>query len=188
MLARLGVEIVDLGVVRDDPAKLEAHSGKLHRPMPSLPPAVSVGEADFIKQMMAKLGEVLFWKIAMRPGRPMAFSRSEIPTCSACRNPVAVMVTFYAFVRDALLHRRQDGRSFSAPAGEIFVPLRKVQDAPNTSAASCNRKAANGGALPASGARGAALDVGRTASLSSSTHAATCRRASGAGAAHGGVA
>jgi molybdopterin molybdotransferase len=72
---------------------------------------VSVGEADFTKQMMEELGEVGFWKIAMRPGRPMAFgslkSSSGKPTPTVFfglpGNPVAVMVTFYQFVRNALL-------------------------------------------------------------------------------------
>src|SRR5690606_17647783 len=70
---------------------------------------VSVGEADYTKQMMAKLGDVTFWTIAMRPGRPMAFGRIESNGHSAFLfglpgNPVAVMVTFYHFVRGALLH------------------------------------------------------------------------------------
>ncbi len=68
---------------------------------------VSVGEADFVKGLMAQLGEVLFWKIAMKPGRPMAFGRIGDRAHSAWLfglpgNPVAVMVTFYQFVRDAL--------------------------------------------------------------------------------------
>jgi molybdopterin molybdotransferase len=66
---------------------------------------VSVGEADFVKQLMGKLGEVLFWKIAMRPGRPMAFGKiGGAYLFGLPGNPVAVMVTFYQFVRDALLH------------------------------------------------------------------------------------
>jgi molybdopterin molybdotransferase len=72
---------------------------------------VSVGEADFTKQIMDELGEVGFWKIAMRPGRPMAFgslkpiSPKTTPTVffGLPGNPVAVMVTFYQFVRNALL-------------------------------------------------------------------------------------
>jgi molybdopterin molybdotransferase len=69
---------------------------------------VSVGEADHTKMVMAKLGDVLFWRIAMRPGRPMAIGRIESSGHSAILfglpgNPVAVMVTFYALVRDALL-------------------------------------------------------------------------------------
>src|SRR5439155_17176439 len=66
---------------------------------------VSVGEADFVKQLMAELGEVLFWKIAMRPGRPMAFGKiNNSYLFGLPGNPVAVMVTFYEFVRDALLY------------------------------------------------------------------------------------
>jgi molybdopterin molybdotransferase len=65
---------------------------------------VSVGEADFTKAMMKKLGDVAFWKIAMRPGRPMAVGRiGDAVLFGLPGNPVAVMVTFLAFVRPALL-------------------------------------------------------------------------------------
>jgi molybdopterin molybdotransferase len=69
---------------------------------------VSVGEADHTKLVMARLGDVLFWRIAMRPGRPMAIGRIDSAGHTAVLfglpgNPVAVMVTFYALVRDALL-------------------------------------------------------------------------------------
>jgi molybdopterin molybdotransferase len=106
MLARLGVEAIDMGVVRDDPAALEkAFLAASKQDVIITTGGVSVGEADFIKQMMAKLGEVLFWKIAMRPGRPMAFGRiGDAFLFGLPGNPVAVMVTFYQFVRDALLH------------------------------------------------------------------------------------
>jgi molybdopterin molybdotransferase len=110
MLARLGCEVIDLGVVRDDPAKLEAAFREAAARADAVVTSggVSVGEADFTKQMMAKLGEVVFWKIAMRPGRPMAFGRIEANGKAAYLfglpgNPVAVMVTFYHFVRGALL-------------------------------------------------------------------------------------
>jgi molybdopterin molybdotransferase len=111
MLARLGCEVADLGVVRDDPKKLEAAFRKAAAGADAVVTSggVSVGEADFTKQMMAKLGEVVFWKIAMRPGRPMAFGRIRGGGKAAYLfglpgNPVAVMVTFYHFVRGALLH------------------------------------------------------------------------------------
>ena len=111
MLARLGCEVVDLGVVRDDPGRLEAAFRKAAAGADAVVTSggVSVGEADFTKQMMAKLGEVVFWKIAMRPGRPMAFGRIRTRGKAAYLfglpgNPVAVMVTFYHFVRGALLH------------------------------------------------------------------------------------
>jgi len=110
MLTRLGCEVIDLGVVRDDPKKLEAAFRKAAAEADAVVTSggVSVGEADFTKQMMAKLGEVVFWKIAMRPGRPMAFGRIRGRGKAAYLfglpgNPVAVMVTFYHFVRGALL-------------------------------------------------------------------------------------
>jgi molybdopterin molybdotransferase len=105
MLARLGVEIIDMGVVRDDPAALEkAFLIASKQDVIITTGGVSVGEADFVKQLMAKLGEVLFWKIAMRPGRPMAFGKIQDAFLFGLPgNPVAVMVTFYQFVRDALL-------------------------------------------------------------------------------------
>jgi molybdopterin molybdotransferase len=107
MLSRLGVDIVDLGVVRDDPASLEANFKKASGLADAVitTGGVSVGEADFVRALMAKLGEVLFWKIAMRPGRPMAFGRiGDAYLFGLPGNPVAVMVTFYQLVRDALLH------------------------------------------------------------------------------------
>ena len=107
MLARLGVEAIDMGVVRDDPALLEKAFREASQKADAVitTGGVSVGEADFVKQLMAKLGEVLFWKIAMRPGRPMAFGRiGDAFLFGLPGNPVAVMVTFYQFVRDALLH------------------------------------------------------------------------------------
>ena len=122
MLARLGVEAIDLGVVRDDPSQLEKafRQASEKADVVITTGGVSVGEADFIKQMMAKLGEVLFWKIAMRPGRPMAFGKiGNAFLFGLPGNPVAVMVTFYQFVRDALLHL--SGRS-DAP----FPPLQAV--------------------------------------------------------------
>jgi len=107
MLARLGVEVIDMGVVRDDPALLEKAFRKAAETADVIVTTggVSVGEADFVKQLMAKLGEVLFWKIAMRPGRPMAFGKiGGAFLFGLPGNPVAVMVTFYQFVRDALLY------------------------------------------------------------------------------------
>ena len=110
MLQRLGVEAIDLGVVRDDPQALEAAFRSAARDADAVITSggVSVGEADHTKLVMARLGDVLFWRIAMRPGRPMAIGRIDDHGRSAILfglpgNPVAVMVTFYALVREALL-------------------------------------------------------------------------------------
>jgi len=131
MLKRLGCEVIDLGVVRDAPEALEAAFVQAAEQADAIitSAGVSVGEADYTKAMMKKLGDVAFWKIAMRPGRPMAvgqISRAKLASnpyvASADSshkdinprsgqavlfglpgNPVAVMVTFLAFVRPALL-------------------------------------------------------------------------------------
>ncbi len=111
MLTRLGCDIVDMGVVRDEPAALEAafRSACENADAIITSGGVSVGAADYTKQMMAQLGDVAFWTIGMRPGRPMAFGRITSNGKSAYLfglpgNPVAVMVTFYFFAREALLH------------------------------------------------------------------------------------
>ncbi|WP_430407630.1 molybdopterin molybdotransferase MoeA [Hydrogenophaga sp.] len=109
LLTRLGVEVIDMGVVGDQPALLEA----AFRDAASCADAiitsggVSMGEADHTKAMMKQLGDVAFWRIAMRPGRPMAVGRIQEGGRSSVLfglpgNPVAVMVTFLAFVRPAL--------------------------------------------------------------------------------------
>ena len=147
MLRRMGCEVIDMGVVRDEPALLEAAflSAAARADAIITSGGVSVGEADHTKAMMKKLGDVAFWRIAMRPGRPMAVGRlltlkttkntdfePKIAAKSSSKpmntdvtsyennsihksnengsilfglpgNPVAVMVTFLAFVRPALL-------------------------------------------------------------------------------------
>jgi molybdopterin molybdotransferase len=127
MLERLGVEISDLGVVRDRPDDLEKafKNAAATADVVISTGGVSVGEADFVRQLMAKLGEVLFWKIAMRPGRPMAFGRiGDAFLFGLPGNPVAVMVTFYGFVRDALLH-------LSGRTDDCALPLLKVAASEN---------------------------------------------------------
>jgi molybdopterin molybdotransferase len=131
MLTRLGVELIDLGVVRDDPALLEKAFRKAasEADVVITTGGVSVGEADFVRGLMAKLGEVLFWKIAMRPGRPMAFGKiGNAFLFGLPGNPVAVMVTFYQFVRDALLYLSGRTDEYAVPFLKVStsVPLRKV--------------------------------------------------------------
>jgi molybdopterin molybdotransferase len=106
MLKRLDCDVFDLGVVRDEPAAVERafiEASSIGDVVISSG-GVSVGDADFVKQMLNKLGEVLFWKIAMKPGRPLAYGKiGKAHFFGLPGNPVAVMVTFYQFVRDALL-------------------------------------------------------------------------------------
>jgi molybdopterin molybdotransferase len=138
LLTRLGAEVVDMGVVKDEPAALEAAFRQAAQSADAIITSggVSMGEADHTKTMMKQLGDVAFWRIAMRPGRPMAVGRIHNEPVVGARvgagltqgesappggnepgearsvgallfglpgNPVAVMVTFLAFVRPALL-------------------------------------------------------------------------------------
>ncbi|HEX8954814.1 MAG TPA: gephyrin-like molybdotransferase Glp [Burkholderiaceae bacterium] len=125
MLSRLGVEAIDLGVVRDDPAALRATLERACSEADAIVTSggVSVGAADYTRAIMAQMGEVGFWKIAMRPGRPMAFGRIEAGGKSAWLfglpgNPVAVMVSFYLLARDALL--------LLAGASDTALPLLRL--------------------------------------------------------------
>ena len=125
LLTRLGCEVIDMGVVRDDPGLLEAAFQQAASKADAIITSggVSVGEADFTKAMMKKLGDVAFWKIAMRPGRPMAVGRiGKSVLFGLPGNPVAVMVTFLAFVRPALL--RMMGSTASAP---VFLRAKSLE-------------------------------------------------------------
>ena len=122
MLARLDIEIIDLGVVPDDPHSLEYafNNAAAKADVVITSGGVSVGEADFTRKLLGEKGEVLFWKIAMKPGRPMAFGKiGKAHFFGLPGNPVAVMVTFHQFVRDALL--RIAGRT-----DDTTLPLLKM--------------------------------------------------------------
>jgi molybdopterin molybdotransferase len=138
MLARMNIEALDLGVVRDEPEALEAalRDAAACADVVLTSGGVSVGDADFTARMTATFGDVRFWQLAMRPGRPLAFGRLWPGERGSNRgsalffglpgNPVAVMVTFYQFVRDALL--ALSGADAPAPlqfAAEISVPIKK---------------------------------------------------------------
>ncbi len=105
MLERAGCQPIDLGNFVDSPEAVRAgfQAASANADVVITSGGVSVGEADFIKQMLNELGEVLFWKIAMKPGRPMAYGKvGGAHFFGLPGNPVAVMVTFYQFVRAAL--------------------------------------------------------------------------------------
>lgn len=131
MLERLGVDVIDLGVVGDDPAQLEAtllHASTV-ADVVLTSGGVSVGEADFMKQILEKLGQVVFWKIAMKPGRPLAYGKvGNAHYFGLPGNPVAVMVTFYQFVREALLHLMGQTPLPSQPLFKAICvePIRKL--------------------------------------------------------------
>ena len=129
LLTRLGCDVIDLGVVPDEPTRLEAAFQRAASQSDAIITSggVSVGEADYTKLMMKKLGDVAFWKIAMRPGRPMAVGRiGQSILFGLPGNPVAVMVTFLAFVRPALL-RMMGSTEAATPLlkARSLAPLRK---------------------------------------------------------------
>jgi molybdopterin molybdotransferase len=124
MLTRLNCEVIDMGVVQDVPAALERAlaSAAQAADVVITSGGVSVGEADFVRALLDKLGEVLFWKIAMKPGRPLAYGKiGSAHFFGLPGNPVSVMVTFYEFVRDALLMLQ--GQRDIQPVPTFKVPL-----------------------------------------------------------------
>ncbi|MEJ8849603.1 gephyrin-like molybdotransferase Glp [Variovorax rhizosphaerae] len=128
LLTRLGCEVVDLGMVRDDPAALASALSDAANKADAIITSggVSVGEADHTRAVMRQLGDMAFWRVAMRPGRPMAVGLIPRTPGAADEsgatvlfglpgNPVAVMVTFLAFVRPALLRLMGCNASNAAP-------------------------------------------------------------------------
>jgi molybdopterin molybdotransferase len=117
MLARLNVESLDMGVIadqRDAISEAFQHAASMADVVITTG-GVSVGEADFVREILAETGTVDFWKLAIKPGRPLAFGTlNDALFFGLPGNPVAVMVTFYEFVQPAL--RRMMGQSDVRPA------------------------------------------------------------------------
>mgnify|MGYP003339700636 FL=1 len=117
-LTRLNMEVIDLGLVRDDPVALREVmiAAVAQADVVLTSGGVSAGDADYTRDVMAQMGSVAFWKVAMRPGRPFAFGALKAPNANSPEgahqpvwlfalpgNPVAALVTFYALARDGLL-------------------------------------------------------------------------------------
>ena len=106
-LARLGIELIDMGVIRDnkDDIRQAFQTASDTADVVITSGGVSVGEADYVKEILQDLGEITFWKLAIKPGRPLAFGKlGDAFFFGLPGNPVAVMVTFYQFVQPALRH------------------------------------------------------------------------------------
>ena len=106
LLTQLGADLIDLGVVPDVPEALEATLNEAAQVADAIitTGGVSVGEADFVREILARLGEVRFWKLNIKPGRPMAFGKvGKAWLFGLPGNPVAVMVSYTQFALDALL-------------------------------------------------------------------------------------
>ncbi|HHQ4662166.1 TPA: molybdopterin molybdotransferase MoeA [Aeromonas veronii] len=129
MLARLGCDCLDLGIIPDDPAQLRAAFIRADEEADVLitTGGVSVGEADFTKQLLDELGEIGFWKLAIKPGKPFAFGR--LPRTwffGLPGNPVSAMVTFDQLVQPALA--KLAGQHFERPLqlqAIVAEPLKK---------------------------------------------------------------
>ena len=105
MLNKLGCDVIDLGIIRDDPTALRAAFAEADRQADVVisTGGVSVGEADFTKTMLEELGAISFWKLAIKPGKPFAFGRlSHSWFCGLPGNPVSAAVTFYQLVQPLL--------------------------------------------------------------------------------------
>jgi molybdopterin molybdotransferase len=131
MLQRLGCDMLDMGVIRDTPEAVEHAFAEASREADVIITSggVSVGEADFVKQVLERLGQVLFWKIAMKPGRPLAYGKiGKAHFFGLPGNPVSVMVTFYQFVRDALLTLQGQSEIRPLPTMKVVCasPIRKA--------------------------------------------------------------
>lgn len=124
MLVRAGCEPIDLGIIKDDPVSIEAAFRQACEQADAVITSggVSAGDADHTRRMMDKLGDVAFWTLAMRPGKPLAFGTLRSGGRSALMfglpgNPVAVMVSFYFFARPALMKL----------AGATLPPLQTIR-------------------------------------------------------------
>lgn len=127
MLKRLGVDVIDKGAIADDPELLEKTllSAADEADAVITSGGVSVGQADYMKQLLTKHGKVLFWKLAMKPGRPLAYGKLITAEHNSAHyfglpgNPVAVMVTFYQFVREALQSLMGQTNMMTLPTFEV---------------------------------------------------------------------
>lgn len=107
MLEKLNCEVLDYGILPDDPAIFERTFTEAQSKADMLITSggVSVGEADFTKEVLEKLGGIGFWKIAMKPGKPFAFGKLEKAWFFGLPgNPVSALVTFYQLVQPAIAH------------------------------------------------------------------------------------
>ena len=105
MLKKMDVEIIDLGVIADDKALIQQTLEKAAQSADMILTSggASVGEADYVSEILAEIGQVNFWKIAMKPGKPLAFGHiNETPYFGLPGNPVSVMATCYLFVQPAI--------------------------------------------------------------------------------------
>lgn len=131
LLQSLPVELIDLGIIPDQAEAIEQAFIQAQQQADLLITSggVSVGEADFVTRSLQKLGEINFWKMAMKPGKPLA--QGKLGNCvffGLPGNPVSVMATFLLFVRPAIL--KLAGMSFVQPRLHSAITLSPLEKAP----------------------------------------------------------
>ena len=125
MLQRLDLDVLDLGILADEPQALRTALRNAARRADAVITSggVSMGEADHVKPVLRELGDLAFWKIAMKPGRPLSFGRiGNAAFFGLPGNPVAVAVTFYQFVQPAL-----EKLAGTAPTPPLLIPARSIR-------------------------------------------------------------
>jgi len=106
LLTQLNCQIIDLGIIADDPnlIKQSLETASKLADLVITSGGVSVGDADYTKKALAELGQINFWKIAMKPGKPFAFGKiGNALFCGLPGNPVSTLVTFYQLVQPLIL-------------------------------------------------------------------------------------
>lgn len=106
LLTQLNCQIIDLGIIADDPnlIKQSLDTASKLADLVITSGGVSVGDADYTKTALAELGEINFWKIAIKPGKPFAFGKiGDALFCGLPGNPVSTLVTFYQLVQPLIL-------------------------------------------------------------------------------------
>lgn len=127
MLTNLDVDIIDLGVINDekDLIRQTLIDAAEKADMVLTSGGASVGEADYISEILQEIGEVSFWKVAMKPGKPLAFGHiGETPFFGLPGNPVSVMATCYLFVQPAILCQK----GIDSISGQLKLKARLAND------------------------------------------------------------
>ena len=132
LLEKLHCEVIDLGLLPDNEAEFEKAfiSAQKQADLVITSGGVSVGEADFTKTVLEKVGEINFWKLAIKPGKPFAFSKLENAWfCGLPGNPVSALVTFYQLVQP-LIAKLQGQKRWKNPARFSAIASTNLKKAP----------------------------------------------------------
>jgi molybdopterin molybdotransferase len=162
MLVRLGADIVDMGVVPDEREAMHKAFAQAadNADVVITSGGVSVGEADYVKETLDAIGQVDFWQVAIKPGRPLAFGRVQSAVFFGLPgNPVSVMVTFYQFVAPALRRMMGQNGADATPTFKVRCAsrLKKTRGRTEFQRAVLERTAAGELMVRSTGAQGSGL-------------------------------